>query len=231
VAAVAAWRPAAASTPATLQIDVRGDRITLRARQVPLEDALAAIARRLGAEVRGHVAGPRTVDVEFENVALSDGLARLLWRESFALIYGKAGSLRRIRLLGGPHDIGAAHADVATAAPAAPAPADVPLAAPPRRLGRSRPTMAGAHLVYGPSLARAPQARTAHQGAAMRAMLRAIAADESFTRSIRAGEIPFELAARIATSGASETAKANAAAALEELRRAFTAAEQPGPHP
>ena len=67
----------------------------------------------------------------------------------------------------------------------------------------------------------------------MRAMLRAIAADGSFTKSIRAGEIPFELAARIVTSGASETAKANAAAAaaLEELRRTFTAGEQPRPHP
>jgi hypothetical protein len=29
----------------------------------------------------------------------------------------------------------------------------------------------------------------------------------------------------------SETAKANAAAALEELRRAWRAGEQPGPHP
>jgi hypothetical protein len=234
VAAVAAWRPATAlaSSQAALQVDLRGDRLTVRARQVPLEDALAAIASRLGAEVHGRVGGPRTVDVEFEDVALPDGLARLLGRESFALVYGKAGTLRRIHLLGGPHDIGVApDADVATAASAPPAPTGAPLQPPPRRLGRPRPAMARADTVYGSSSSRGPQALAAHRGAAMRAMLRAMIADEAFTSSVRAGESPERFLARVGTSGTSETAKANAAAALEDLRRAWAAGQQAGLQP
>jgi hypothetical protein len=182
--------------------------------------------------VRGRVAVTRTVDVEFEDVALPDGLARLLGRESFALVYGGAGTVRRIHLLGGPHDIGAAHADVATAATATPAPTGAPLQPPPRRLGRSRPAMVGAHPVYGPSLTRGPQARAAHQGAAMRAMLRAMIADGAFIGRLRApGESPEGFLARIGTGGTSEAARANAAAALEDVRRAWVAGKQPGVQP
>lgn len=233
VAAVAAWRPSTvlASMPAALQVDLRGDRITVRARQVPLEDALAAIASRLGAEVRGRLGGTRTVDVEFENVALPDGLARLLGRESFALVYGRAGTLRSIRLLGGPHDSRAVPADVVTAATAPPAAPAVP-PQPPRRLGRSRSAMPGAHPLHGPSLSRVPESQAAHQGAAMRAMLRAMIADEAFTSRVRAaGESPERFLARIATSGTSDAARANAAGVLENLRRAGVAGEQTGLQP
>src|SRR5207247_11460395 len=74
-----------------------------------------------GAEIRGQVREPREVTVDFDSVPLPEALARLLGDQNFALVYGKGGRLKAVRLLGGVR--------VAPQAPASP-PSIAPPAAP-----------------------------------------------------------------------------------------------------
>jgi hypothetical protein len=81
-------------------------------------------------------------------------------------------------------------------------------------------------------VSRGPQAQAAHQGAATRAILRAMITDEAFMSRLRVpGESPERFLARVRTGGTSEAARANAAAALEDVRRAWVAGQQPGLQP
>ncbi|MCW5889840.1 MAG: hypothetical protein KIT14_04745 [bacterium] len=91
---------AAAATPPA--VTLRDDRLTVRFEQVPLADALTAIAQAGGGVVRGSVREPRDVTTEFDAVPLTDALPRLLGAQNFTLSYAKDGRLLAIVLLGGP---------------------------------------------------------------------------------------------------------------------------------
>jgi len=83
-------------------VEYRDDRLTVRLEKVPLDDVLAELARVSGGQIRGDLREPREVSAEFKDVPLSDALHRLLGNQNFALVYGSAGDLRAVRLLGGP---------------------------------------------------------------------------------------------------------------------------------
>lgn len=217
----------AAEDARALRLELRGDRLTLLARDVPLESVLAMFADRLGVEVHGRPAESRQVHFEFEAVPVVDALQRLLDRESFTLTYAASGALRSIALHGRlrtpprEEDSGLAPPPAAAAASAA---------------GAERP----AEIVVGqPMLGSLPQGALPEQRAAIRAaatgtMLEALMQDEAFLERLRAntGEQPEEFLARLATSAPSEDVRAGAAAALENLRLQ-RAGQRPSPelHP
>jgi hypothetical protein len=78
------------------------DALTVRLDKVPLSEVIEELGRQSGAEIRGHIRTPHEVTVEFEDVALSEALHRLLGDQNFALIYRDGGRLAAVRLLGGP---------------------------------------------------------------------------------------------------------------------------------
>src|SRR5207253_10748018 len=94
--------------------------LTVRLSGVQNSDILAELARQSGAEIRGQVREPREVTADFESVPLPEALARLLGEQNFALVYGKGGRLKAVRLLGA--DQVAAGAPTTTTLPAAPGP-------------------------------------------------------------------------------------------------------------
>jgi hypothetical protein len=69
--------------------------------QVPLKEAVAAVARAGGTEVVGAVDMSPAVTVTLEDVSLEEAFERLLAPESFLFVYDAAGRLRRVRILGG----------------------------------------------------------------------------------------------------------------------------------
>jgi hypothetical protein len=81
-------------------VRIAGDRLTVDVRDVPVPELLQALARATGAAVRGATDGQARVSARFDDVGLTDGLERLLGRNSFALVYAADGSLRAIKLLG-----------------------------------------------------------------------------------------------------------------------------------
>lgn len=103
---------AAAATPrpsldVAVTREAHGDLLSVNARQTPLGDVLAEVARRAGFELSAvlPLAG-RRVSVSFDALSLEHALRRLLAGESFALVYRStpAGArLSRVLLLG-PHD-------------------------------------------------------------------------------------------------------------------------------
>ena len=76
------------------------ERLSVRLVNVPLSDALGAVARSTGADITGEPAHPAMVTAQFDDVPLTEGLARVLGDDSFSLVYGTDGRLRTIRLLG-----------------------------------------------------------------------------------------------------------------------------------
>jgi hypothetical protein len=92
-------------------VEYRDDRLSVHLQKVPLDDVLSELARISGAQIRGELRDPHEVTAEFRDVPLSDALHRLLGNQNFALVYGRSGELRAVRLLGGPQ----------TAAPKSPA--------------------------------------------------------------------------------------------------------------
>ncbi len=78
------------------------DALTVRLAQVPLSEVVDEIGRQAGAEIRGQVRSAGEVTAEFDAVPLPEALHRLLGDQNFALIYGDAGKLKAVRLLGGP---------------------------------------------------------------------------------------------------------------------------------
>jgi hypothetical protein len=110
--------PAApASTDPGRVIQYSKDTLTVRLDKVPLSDVLSDIGQQSGAEIRGTLREPREVTADFEAVPLSEALARLLGDQNFALVYDKEGSLRAVKLLGGPLAGGAAPPVVAALPP------------------------------------------------------------------------------------------------------------------
>jgi hypothetical protein len=97
-------------------VEYAKDALTVRLDKVPLADVLADIGQQSGAEIRGTLRESREVTAEFESVPLSEALSRLLGDQNFALVYGKEGRLRAVKLLGGPQEGGVS----ITPAPAAP---------------------------------------------------------------------------------------------------------------
>jgi hypothetical protein len=88
-----------ASPQAAERIQYEGDRLTVRATDVPLDRLLAEIAAVTKVTIRG-TAPSRPVRVDFQAVPVREGLLRIFGEESFMLRYGSDGTLRAIDLLG-----------------------------------------------------------------------------------------------------------------------------------
>ena len=80
----------------------RQDALTVHVVKAPLAWVVEEIGRQTGAEIRGELREQREVSADFEASPLPDALHRLLGQQNFALVYGRAGGLRAIKLLGGP---------------------------------------------------------------------------------------------------------------------------------
>ncbi len=204
-----------------LRAEVRGERLTLLARDVPLERVLAEFSDRLGIEVRGRPAESRKVHADFEAVPVAEALHRLLDRENFTLTYAADGALRSIALHGRlreppKEEEGAGAVPLAVAAPPPAQPVDAPGA------DRAARAVVMARPAFGDLLQGAsPEQQGAMRAAASRTMLDAMVQDERFLERLRAdgGEGPEEFLARLATNAPSEDVRAGAAAALEDLRQ------------
>ena len=108
---------AAEEAPAEL-IQYSNDALTVRLTSMPVSDILQELARQSGAEIRGDVREAREVTADFQSVPLPEALARLLGEQDFALVYGKGGRLKAVRLLGGSR-AGAPSSPTTTVPPAA----------------------------------------------------------------------------------------------------------------
>ncbi len=102
VALAAPVHAADEASPASV-VNVQGERLTVRVTAMSLDEVLKRFATATGAEIRGGVVTPRDVSVEFEDVPMQDGLARLLGDQNFMLTY-RDGKLSRLTLLGGALD-------------------------------------------------------------------------------------------------------------------------------
>src|SRR5437899_3722772 len=109
---------AAEEAPAEL-IQYSNDALTVRLTSMPVSDILQELARQSGADIRGDVREAREVTADFESVPLPEALARLLGEQTFALVYGKGGRLKAVRLLGGSQEVAEASAPPAGATPPA----------------------------------------------------------------------------------------------------------------
>jgi hypothetical protein len=106
--------------PAPL-IRYSNDALTVRLSGVQNSDVLEELARQSGAEIRGQVLEPHEISADFESVPLPEALARLLGEQNFALVYGKGGRLKAVRLLGGSQVAAEASASrTTTTSPSAP---------------------------------------------------------------------------------------------------------------
>lgn len=100
-------QPTPAVTPrAAERIQYEGDRLTVRATDVPLDRLLAEIAAVTKVTIRG-TAPSRPVSVDFQAVPVREGLLRIFGEESFMLRYGSDGTLHAIDLLGRGDAVGA----------------------------------------------------------------------------------------------------------------------------
>jgi hypothetical protein len=77
-------------------------RLTVRVRQVPLDQVMAAVERETGAAVHGELRDWREVTKRFDDLPLGRALDRLLGRQNFTLWYDADGRPIRIELLGLP---------------------------------------------------------------------------------------------------------------------------------
>jgi hypothetical protein len=99
VAAVAAG---ADETAASRVIRYGDDALTVHVVNVPVMEVLAEIGRQSGAGIRGSLREGREVSAQFDEVPLPQALSRLLGDQNYALVYGRGGKLRAVKLLGGP---------------------------------------------------------------------------------------------------------------------------------
>jgi hypothetical protein len=100
---VAGIRVHASEEPAeAIRLRYTKDALSARLDKAPLSDVLAEFERQSGAEIRGNLRSPREVSAEFEAVPIAEALHRLLGDQNFALVYGREGGLRAVKLLGGP---------------------------------------------------------------------------------------------------------------------------------
>jgi len=94
----------AADAPPPKTIVLTGDKLTVKVNAVPLDDVLQAVVGPGNGEIRGSVKQPHDVTIDFEDVPLRDGLARLLGDQNFVLTFRDDGTLRAVTLLGGAQD-------------------------------------------------------------------------------------------------------------------------------
>jgi hypothetical protein len=78
------------------------DLLTVRVTKMPLSTVLDTVASQAGAQVRGSLRTPHDVTADFDSVPLPEALGRLLGDQNFALVYAHDGTLRAVKLLGGP---------------------------------------------------------------------------------------------------------------------------------
>jgi hypothetical protein len=71
-------------------------------RRVPLDEAVAALARETGVEFRGELQDRREVTAHFERARFRDVVDRLVGAQNFTITYDVAGNPRRVDLLGVP---------------------------------------------------------------------------------------------------------------------------------
>lgn len=91
----------AQETPPAHVILYGNDMLTVHVAKVPVSEILAELSRQSGADIRGTPREPREVSVQFDAVPLPQALSRLLGGQNYALIYGRGGRLRAVKLLGG----------------------------------------------------------------------------------------------------------------------------------
>ncbi|MCW5889839.1 MAG: hypothetical protein KIT14_04740 [bacterium] len=85
-------------------IQLREERLTAQLDDVSLDEVIALFSAASGAEVRGAPVGTRQVSAEFADVPLYEGLSRLLGEQNFTLTFREDGSVKTLRLLGGPQE-------------------------------------------------------------------------------------------------------------------------------
>ncbi len=100
------------------------DRLSVHAADVPVPQFLDVLGARTGATIAGPVEQDAHVSAEFDDVPLNEGLERAIGKNSFALIYDRAGRLRAVKLLARGSATAVAYA------PPAPKPAASPLDTP-----------------------------------------------------------------------------------------------------
>jgi hypothetical protein len=98
--AAPAWAAEEAHSPV---VTVKDERLTVKVTNFPLDDIMMRFCMATGAEIRGTLLNPREVSIEFEEVPIQDGLARLLGEQNFMLTYSGP-KLTRITLMGGAVD-------------------------------------------------------------------------------------------------------------------------------
>jgi hypothetical protein len=88
----------------TSDVTVEGDRVTASFAGVPRDAIVREIADAAGAEVLGGVQDTEPTSVELDDVPIDRALERALGGQSFTIVYGGDGRVRRIRLHGGPQE-------------------------------------------------------------------------------------------------------------------------------
>jgi len=83
---------------------VEGDRVTATFESATPDVIVREVASGLGAEIVGGVQGGDPVTIDLEDVPVDRALERVLGGQSFTIVYGLDGSVRRIRLHGAPQE-------------------------------------------------------------------------------------------------------------------------------
>lgn len=96
---------------------VEGDRVTASFAGVSRDTIVREIADAAGAEVVGGVQDTGPTSVELDDVPIDRALERTLGGQSFTVVYGGDGRVRRIRLHGGPQEVPTSGSSVAKKPP------------------------------------------------------------------------------------------------------------------
>lgn len=98
-------------------LDVENDRVTGSFDAAPPTEVVEAIARAAGAELIGGPQASDPISIELDDVPLDRALERVLGSQSFTLVYGSDGGVRRIRLHGGAQAVPTGPPGAATTPP------------------------------------------------------------------------------------------------------------------
>lgn len=86
------------------EVSVDGDRVTATFSGIAPDVIVREIAAAAGAEVVGGADAADPTSVDFDDVPIDRALERALGGQSFTIVYGADGRVRRIRLHGGPQE-------------------------------------------------------------------------------------------------------------------------------